>query len=163
MPQFDPSTWPPQIVWLIITFVALYFLMAKVALPRISEILDERDFRINDSLRKAEGLKQDAEDAVAAYEQRMAEARAKAQEQVRDAREEAAAEAARRHAALSERLSEEISAAEARIEAARREALEGIQAVSAEVAAMAVERLIGQRPAPAKAAAAVDQVLKEAR
>ena len=104
MPQFDPAVWVPQLVWLAITFVVLYLLMAKVALPRVGEVLEEREQRINESLRKAEGLKQNAEDAVAAYEKTIADVRAKAAEEVRTAREQAAAEAAKRNAELSERL-----------------------------------------------------------
>ena len=57
MPQFDPSFWSPQIVWLIISFVVLYYLMWRFVLPRLNEILEEREFRINDSLRRAESLK----------------------------------------------------------------------------------------------------------
>ena len=58
MPQFDPSVWPPQLIWMVITFVALYFLMSRVALPRITDVLEEREFKINDALRKATGLKE---------------------------------------------------------------------------------------------------------
>ena len=64
MPQFDPAVWSPQLIWLAISFVALYFLMSRVALPRISDVLEEREFKISDALRKAEGLRDDAEDAA---------------------------------------------------------------------------------------------------
>ena len=159
MPQFDPAVWPPQFVWLIISFVALYFLMARVALPRVAEVLEERDFRINESLRKAETLRLQAEDAVAAYEKLMADARAKAHDQLHAVRERAEAEAAQRHAQLSERLSKQIADAETRIAAARGQAVAHIREVAVEVTAAAIERLIGEPADAPSVSGAVDAVL----
>lgn len=163
MPQFDPEVWSPQIIWLIISFVVLYFLMARLALPRISDVLEEREFRINDSLRKAEGLKQDAEDAIAAYEHMMSEARAKAQAQVRAAKEEAAAQAAARHAELTERLAHDITAAETRIVKAREEATAGIRDMAIDVVGLAAERLIGQKPPAESVSTAISKAMGESR
>ena len=158
MPQFDPAVWSPQLVWLAISFVILYLLMARVALPRVAQVVEEREFRINESLRKAEALKEQAEDAVAAYEKMMADARAKAQEQIRSVRERTAEEAAERNAELTERLSAHIAEAEARIAEAREEAVTNVRDIAVGVAQAAVERLIGKVDART-AAAAVDAVL----
>jgi F-type H+-transporting ATPase subunit b len=159
MPQFDPAVWMPQLIWLAITFVVLYLLMATVALPRVSEVLEEREARINESLRKAERLKLNADEAVAAYEKTIADVRAKAFEEVRTAREQAAAEAAQRNAELSERLAAEIGAAEERINQAREAAIAGLRDVAITVSGAAVERLIGQRVEATALASAVDIVL----
>ncbi|MFZ1413583.1 MAG: F0F1 ATP synthase subunit B' [Defluviicoccus sp.] len=163
MPQFDPSFWSPQIVWLIISFVVLYYLMWRFVLPRLNEILEEREFRINDSLRRAENLKQEAEQAVAAYEKTMVDARAKAQTQVQVSHERAERLAAERHAELGDRLADEIGTAEARIAAARTEAVAGIRDMAVEVAGLAVEKLIGTRPPQQHVIAAIDDALKGAR
>jgi F-type H+-transporting ATPase subunit b len=163
MPQFDPAVWTPQLVWLAITFVVLYLLMAKIALPRVSEVLEDREVRINESLRKAELLKLRAEDAIAAYEKTIADVRAKAAEEVRTAREQAAAESAERNARLSERLANEIAAAERRIDAAREAAIAGLRDVAVTASGAAFERLIGQRLEPSVLASTVDTVLREQR
>lgn len=163
MPQFDPAVWSPQLIWLAISFAALYFLMARVALPRISDVLEEREFKISDALRKAEGLRDDAEDAAAEYEKMMADARAKAQEEVRAVRERAAAEAAERHAELNERLAGEIAAAEGRIAAARDKAVAGVREIAEELSAAAIERLLGEKVDSQTVATAVDASLKGAR
>lgn len=161
MPQFDPTVWQPQLIWLAITFAVLYLLMAKVALPRVGEVLEEREQRINLSLRRAEDLKQRAEDAVAEYEKTIADVRAKAAEEVRQAREAAAAEAAANHEKLGARLESEVAAAEERIHKARTAAIAGLRDVAVAVAGAAVERLIGQKIDPAAVGAAVDASLGE--
>lgn len=161
MPQFDSAYFSPQLVWLALTFGLLYLLMAKVALPRIGQILEERERRINDNLRKAETLKQQAEAAVAAYEKRMADARAKAQETVREIREQMAAEAAERHEQLNERLAAEIAEGEARIAEARAKAVASVRDMAVEVAAAATARLIGRHVDESVVAGTVDKVLQE--
>jgi F-type H+-transporting ATPase subunit b len=161
MPQFDPAVWVPQLVWLAITFLVLYLLMAKVALPRVGEVLEEREQRINESLRKAEGLKQDAEDAVAAYEKTMTDVRAKAAQELKAAHHRAAEEATVRHAELDERLATQISAAEMRIHQAREAAIGGLREVAIATAGAAVDRLIGQKLEPAVLTGAVDAALAE--
>ncbi|MDS4011218.1 MAG: F0F1 ATP synthase subunit B', partial [Defluviicoccus sp.] len=154
--------WSPQIIWLIVSFVALYYIMSRFVLPRLNEILEEREFRISDSLRRAENLKQEAEQAVAAYEQTMADARAKAQAQIQASHERAERLAAERQAELGDRLVDEIAAAEARIAAARTEAVAGIRDMAADVAGLAVEKLVGTRPAAENVLAAIDDTLKRA-
>lgn len=163
MPQFDPAVWVPQLIWLGITFMALYLLMSRVALPRVSEVLEEREVRINESLRKAERLRLNAEDAIASYEKTIADVRAKAAEEVRAAREEAAAEAAERNAQLNERLVAEISAAEQRINKAREAAIAGLRDVAVTVSGAALERLIGQQVDERSLTSSVDTVLREYR
>lgn len=78
LPQLDITTFPSQIFWLIVTLVALFWLMSKIALPRIASVLEERADAIADDLDKAEEFKRKAEEAEAAYNQALADARAKA-------------------------------------------------------------------------------------
>ena len=161
MPQFDPSTFPTQLFWLALTFVALYVLMVRVALPRVTDVLDARRARIDHDLETAEKLKAEAEQTLAAYEKAMADARSQAQGLLRKASEEMAAEAQARQAELAKSLAERTKIAESRIDEARAKALADIRQVASAAAQAATQRLIGVAVDGAQAAAAVDKVLAE--
>jgi len=79
MPQFEPSGFAPQLVWLVITFIALFLLMWRVTLPRITSVVAEREVRVSGNLDKAEQLKAEAEGILVAYHKEIADARAAAQ------------------------------------------------------------------------------------
>lgn len=78
MPQLDFSTWGNQIFWLIVTLVAIYLILSRIALPRIASVLAERQGRITNDIAAAEELKAKAEAAEAAYEKALLDARAEA-------------------------------------------------------------------------------------
>ncbi len=161
MPQLDFSTFPPQLVWLAISFVALFVVMSKVALPKVGQVLEERQHRIDGNLDKAKSLKAEAEAAALAYERVLAKARADAREVIRAAGEQMAASAAEQGAELTTRLDGKIKAAEKRIAAAKHEAVANIAAVAAEVAAAAAAKLAARKMDRKTVAAAVDAVLGE--
>ncbi|MBT5049529.1 MAG: F0F1 ATP synthase subunit B' [Rhodospirillaceae bacterium] len=163
MPQLDASTFVPQLIWLTITFIALYFIMAKVVIPKIADVLQDRQERIDDDLEKAEKLRNDAAEVLEAYEKTIADGRAQAQTILRDASERMDAEANERQTALAAKLSQQTSEAEARIDAARDEALGNILSVSADAAQAAALRLSGSDVSEAEAEAAVKSVLSESR
>ena len=65
MPQLDVSTWPNQIFWLAVTLVAIYFVLTRIALPRIAAVLAERNGTIANDIAAAEELKLKAREAEA--------------------------------------------------------------------------------------------------
>jgi len=161
MPQLDVSTFAPQLVWLAITFVLLYLLMAKLGLPRVSAILDARRKRQDDDLARASELKAEAEAALAAYQKTMADARAEAQATIRARTEQFAGEAAERQRQLAEALGEQTKAAEREIGAAKERAFAEIRNVAVDVARSVTEKLTGSPADEAKLIPAVDRAMAE--
>ena len=86
-PPFDSSTFSSQILWLAITFGLFYLFMSRVVLPRIGSILETRRDRIAQDLNEANRLKLESDQAFAAYEQELAEARSNAHEIAQTARD----------------------------------------------------------------------------
>src|SRR3954466_11887746 len=99
MPQLDAHTFPTQLFWLVVSFLVLYWLMAKIALPRVEKIIEERRRRLDEDLEKAAQMKSEAEAVIAAYEKALAEARQQAQATVKQTTDRIAAEAAERQRA----------------------------------------------------------------
>lgn len=86
LPQLDFSTFDNQIFWLILTLIAIYLILSRIALPRIASVLAERRGTITNDLAKAEELKQAAVTAEENYNKALADARAEAQEIVAKAK-----------------------------------------------------------------------------
>ena len=92
MPQLCADWMPNQIFWLLVTLIALYFVMSRIALPRISAVLAERSGTITNDIAAAEELKNKAAEAEAAYDQALLDARAEANKIVAEAKAEIQAE-----------------------------------------------------------------------
>jgi F-type H+-transporting ATPase subunit b len=159
-PPFDPASFGGQLLWLAITFAALYFLMSRVALPRIGSILETRRTRIEGDLKEAERLRQETEKAAAAYEAALAEARKNAHGIAEETRAGIKADIDGRRADVEATLSKRVSEAEARIQADKDAALANVGGIAAETAQALVAKISGTVTA-AEARAAVAAVSKE--
>ena len=146
MPQLEPWSYPSQIFWLVVTFVALSFVLSKVVIPRITSVLEARQEKIEDDLARAERLKTEAGQVLEEYNRSLDEARSEAQSLVKDAQAAMAADAAERSQALANELAERNREAEARIAETQQAALANIRPAAAEVAAAALGKLIGSAP-----------------
>jgi F-type H+-transporting ATPase subunit b len=161
MPQLDVSTFTPQLVWLAISFVALYLLMSRLGLPRVDAIIEARRKRLDDDLARAAAMKAEAEAVIAAYQRTLAEARAQAQAAIKERTDRFAAEAAERQRQLATALTEQTRAAEQEIGAAKERAFTEIRNVAVDVARSVTEKLTGSAADEAKLAPAVDRAMAE--
>jgi len=160
MPQLDVSTFPPQLVWLLITFAVLFLVVWKVALPRIVNVRDNRQRRIEDDLAKAETLREEAETVLAVLEKSHADATAEALGIHRDAAQSISEVRTKLQEKTAARLAEETHAAEARIADEQTAARETIPEIAGNVTRAAVERLIGENVADADAKNAVNAAMR---
>jgi F-type H+-transporting ATPase subunit b len=159
-PPFQMDTFASQLLWLVVTFVALYLLMSRIALPRVGAILSERSKRIDGDLAEAQRLKGEADTASAAYEKALADARGRAQSLANERREAEAARAEAARKELDAKLNSHIAEAEKTIGQTRAAAMTHVREIATGTAAAIVERLIGRAPGEQQVATAVADVLK---
>ena len=159
MPQLDFSTFAPQLVWLTITFIALYLFLGRIALPRIGGIIEQRRDRIADDLDEAARFKAQTDDAIAAYEASLAAAKAKASGIAQETRDALAAETDKERDKVEAMLSEKAKQAEARITKTKKQAIANIKEVAADTAQAVVQKLIGAKVTKKSASASVTGVM----
>ena len=161
MPQLAFETYTSQLVWLAITFVLLYLVMWRVLLPRIGDVLDERQNRIQHDLDEAERLKQEAEAALATYDAAINRARADALAHLAEARAAFTIELDQRKAKAAAEIARLTGAAETRITDAKTAAMAGVRGAAIDTARAVIERLVGIEVADPALSAAVDAELPD--
>ena len=159
MPQLDLTTWPPQLFWLAITFLALYYVISRVAIPRTGGVIALRKSTIDGDLAKAKNLKDETENAVRSYEAALADAKAKAQAIALENRNKLNAEIETERVKLDAALGAKIATAEKKVAASRDKALEDLATMAAEIAGDIVTQLTGAKVTKAEATAAVSNTL----
>lgn len=158
-PPFDSHTFGSQLFWLAIAFGALYVLMAKVALPRVAAILEERGRRVSEDLDEAAKLKAQTDDAIMAYEKALADAKARAQSIAAETRDKLAAETDVRRKALEADLNAKLAAAEQQIVDGKAKAMQNVRGIAVDAAGAIVARISGQAPSADEVEAAVSSSL----
>lgn len=141
MPQLDFTTFPSQIFWLIVALVALYYILSRIALPKITGAIEERHDAIEDDLERAAAFKRRAQEAEQAYEAALAAAKVKAQAIAAEARaamqKQVDAAIAKADADIAARAAE----SERRIAEIRDSAMASVEAVAADTALALVDSI----------------------
>jgi F-type H+-transporting ATPase subunit b len=159
-PPFNSETFPSQLVWLVITFVLLYALMAKWALPQVGRVIEGREKRIAGDIAEAERLKQESDAAVGAYEKALSDARGRAQAIASETRAKQAAEAEVARKKSEDALNAKLAEAEKAIATTKQAAMSHVRGIAEETAGAIVTRLIGKAPSEKTVADAVAEALK---
>jgi F-type H+-transporting ATPase subunit b len=161
MPQLDFATFPNQIFWLVVTLVAIYFILSRVALPRIASVLAERQGTLTNDLAAAEDLKRQAVEAEDAYNKALADARAEAQKIAEETRAGIQAELNDAIARADAEIAAKSAESEARIAEIQAGAIQSIEEVARDVAADVVSAVApGQSVDADTLAAAVAERVK---
>ncbi len=143
MPQLDPANFSPQIIWLVITFVLLYLVMARSALPKVADVLEERADRISDDLDEAEIMRRGAEEVEAAYDKSITDARAEAAGYLKGAREKLRGELDAKRMAADEGLLAKVSDAESAVAKAKADVMSEVEQMASEACSAIIVRLTG--------------------
>ena len=158
-PPFQSSTFAGQIIWFAITFGLLYYVMSRIALPRVGALMHERQVRLAADLEAAQKAKAESDAAAVAHEKALADARKNAEGIALETRAKLGAEADAKRKQLEAELAERLAASEATIRARTAEAMGNVRDIAADTASAIIERLTAQAPDRAAIDAALDRTL----
>lgn len=159
MPQLCSDWIPNQIFWLIIALVAIFFILSRIALPRIASVLAERTGTITNDIAAAEELKRQAGEAEKAYDKALSDARAEAQSIGQQTRDEIKAQLDKAVAAADEQIGAKTAESEAAIDEIRASSVANVEIVAKE-AALAIVVALGAKADPETVSKAVDSRMK---
>ena len=153
MPQLDFSTFPNQIFWLIVTLLVIYFVLSRIALPRIGGVLAERKGVITNDLAAADELKHKAVSAEKAYQDALVRARAEAAKIVTEAKNDIQKDLNKAIALADTQIAAKSAESELRIGEIRAGALDAVMEVAKDTARELVAALGGSVDAKSISAA----------
>jgi F-type H+-transporting ATPase subunit b len=151
-PPFDPLNFAPMLIWLSLSFGLFYLLMSKIALPRVESILQARAHKIANDIAEANAFRARSEEAAAAYDKTIANAKAMALALAEETHARLTAESEANRLALEAELTATLAASEMQILEMKAAAMGNVEAIAGEAAAAIVQHITG-RPADQEAIA----------
>lgn len=161
LPQMDTSTYPSQLFWLFVCFVALYLLMSRLSLPRVGETLENRRAQKDANLKQASNWNEEAEKIKSEYEKFLAKARTTAATTVMTAERAVSSKIADEQGKFAENARKRLAVAEQNIAMAKAEALNSLSSIASDIAADMVHKIADVQVNKADAQKAVIIAMKE--
>jgi F-type H+-transporting ATPase subunit b len=148
-------------IWTIVVFAISLFILRKAVFPRIGEALDNRAKSIDGEIDDAAKLRQQADEVLGEYRERLKEARAQSEEIVARARQTADSHEHEARERAQEILAEAAKKAERDIDAATKRALDEIRREVADLTILATEKVVRKTLNEADQRRLVEEALSE--
>ena len=142
MPQFDPTWYASQIFWVLLTFSALFFVMTRFIVPKLSGTIDERDKKIDNDLKTADQLKTEAEHALAEYQKAIAAANERSKETLAQTYDQIIQTMKEKEKAFTDKMNEKIAESEKVLQAEKKQAVSSLKNVSRVLTQDIIKKLV---------------------
>ena len=141
MPQLNPEFFVSQLFWLVVTFSFLLVFLWRVSLPRIGNILEKRERKINEDLTAAKELQSEAENIQDKIEQQLKQARSDASELIKLSSASFQSKAQNEISKLEKELDKKINDSSNKIENSKNESLNQIQSQINEIIKLTLSKV----------------------
>lgn len=134
MPQLDFTTFLPQLFWLFLSLSVLYVVLSRIALPRISDVIEERKDTITDDLDEAKSLSLEAESVVEDLRIKIEEAKLQSQNNLMAERQKSLEKISLKRKEFEDKALKDITSSENTITESKHSALKDISLVAEDIA-----------------------------
>ena len=143
LPQLNVETYTAQVFWLVIFFMSLYVIFSRNILPAISATIQNRTQHINDDRETAHRLTEEAESAQKSYEEKLDQAKQQAAQLIKDAENDILDHHQKSWADFRQKALDEEQKLVADVHKAKKEALDDMNLIAAEIAQEAAVKIVG--------------------
>ena len=130
MPQLDFSTFLPQIFWLFISLSFLYIVLSRYALPRVSDVIEERKDIIAHDIDSAKEYSEESEKAIEELNLKLSEAKTSSQNLINKSIQDIKEDSEIKKSSLIKEINNEILEAESKIKEKKETALDEVSSIS---------------------------------
>lgn len=163
MPQFDVTTFPTQIFWLLVCFLFLCVVMRLHIVPRLATVLETREQRIQEDWNEAKTLISTCETLRQENLDRLAQARGNAHVRLHQILQEIHHQKASRIAVLEGELASKTKTFRDNLENETQAIIENIEPLVTQVVKTTSLRILGKTLTAAEAKKNVQYVIKKGK
>ena len=161
MPQLNPEYWASQAFWLILIFLSIYILIARVFIPKIKSNIDVRENKIRKDLEEAKIFREEAEKKLKTYKELIESARIDTKKILSESNKKLNDDMQAKKNKIQKEIEQETQNAEKEINKFKSESLNKINIISEEIVSEVIKNIFGEDLNRSSIKAAVSQTLKE--
>ena len=160
MPQLDPEFWTAQIFWLILIFSALYLIIWKIFMPKITYSIENRKSKIVNDLNEAQKLKENAEKKLKEYNKIIEDSKKEAQKIIEDRKKKLSRDIENKKQKFNQEIEKEILTTEKEIKNLKRSSISNIVRIAADTSSEIVKQIINTEVNKSNVSAIVNDLVK---
>ena len=161
MPQLDPKYWASQAFWLIIIFLSIYLLIARIFIPKIKSSIDMRESKIRKDLEEAKIFNEEAEKKLKSYKDLIETGKMNAKKILLNSSQKLNEDMQEKKNKIQKEIEQETRNAEKEIQKFKSDSLGKVNAISEEIASGLIKDIFGENLNRSSIEATVSQVIKE--
>ena len=145
MPQLNTEFWASQIFWLILIFSILYIIIWKIFLPKITDIIENRKFKIISDLNETQKLKENAEIKLSEYNKIIEDTKKEAKKIIEDNKKKLENDIKSKKQKFNEEIEKELISVEKEIKSLKKSSISSINKIAVEISSEVIKQLVETR------------------